>query len=299
MKHWIFHVVGLFFLGTTIPAFGAALDVAAGIPPVAFLVERIGGDHVRVETLIQPGQDPHTFEITPKQMQKLSRATLFLKVGMPFEEQVLEKLRAVRPELTVIDTARGIRKILLVQATTHDHSEAEEDHLRHHGDEDTHVWLSPPNVKIQAAQIAVAMQKADSGHAELFQKNLVKLQADLDAVHARNLKRLKPFAGRTFYVFHPAFGYFASCYGLKQAAIETGGKTPSTRQLRQIIQRAKTDGVKVIFLQPQFNPQNAQAVAQALGAKVTPLNDLSKDVIANLDELGVKIESALKQPPSN
>jgi zinc transport system substrate-binding protein len=272
--------------GLSHAAFGAALEVAAGIPPVAFLIERIGGERVRVETLIQPGQDPHTYEPTPKQVQALGRATLFFKVGLPFEEQVLEKLRAVRPGLTVIDTARGIRKIPL------DATEGE--HAHQQTAEDPHVWLSPPNVKRQAAEIAAALEKVDPGHADRYRANLSRLQAELDAVQAKNVKRLKPLAGRTFYVFHPAFGYFADCYGLKQAAIEVGGKTPSAKQLRQIVRQARSDGAKVIFLQPQFSPQNAEAVAQALGAKVVSLNDLSKDVIANLEELGAKVERALK-----
>jgi zinc transport system substrate-binding protein len=278
--------IGIFGIIFSAGAFGAALETAAGIPPAAFLVERIGGPHVRVETLIQPGQDPHSYELTPKQVQRLGRAVLYFKAGMPFEEQVLEKLRAVRPDLTVIDTARHIRRIPF-DAT----SEVES---HHDSAEDPHVWLSPLNVKRQAAEVAAALEQADPAHAEFFRANLKKLHRELDAVHAKNLKRLKPFVGRTFYVFHPAFGYFAECYGLKQAAIEAGGKPPSPRQLREMIHRAKSDRVKVIFLQPQFNPQNAQAVARALGVEVAPLDDLKGDVIANFDDMGKKIERALK-----
>jgi zinc transport system substrate-binding protein len=276
----------VFWGGISLPAFGAALEVAAGIPPAAFLVERVGGEHVRVETLIQPGQDPHTYELTPKQVQRLGRAALFFKVGLPFEDQVLTRLRAVRPDLAVIDTTRGIRKIPL--------SVTEGEHSHQHTAEDPHVWLSPLNAKNQAAEIAAALLKADPAHTESFRANLKKLQGELDTVHAMNLKRLKPFAGRTFYVFHPAFGYFAACYGLKQTAIEAGGKEPSFKQLRAMMQRAKADRIKVIFLQPQFNPRNAKAVAEALDAEVAPLDDLRKDLLGNLDNIGKKIERALK-----
>ncbi|MBN2580870.1 MAG: zinc ABC transporter substrate-binding protein [Pirellulales bacterium] len=282
--------------GSLLPsASAAALETAAGIPPVAFLVERIGGPHVRVVTLLQTGQDPHSFELTPKQVQRLGRAALFFKVGLPFEQQVLKKLRAAYPDLTVVDTARGIRKISL-DATSSAHCSAHDTTGSHpHAGEDPHVWLSPPNLKRQSAEIAAALEKADPERASLYRANLQKLQAELDAVHEKNVRRLKPFAGRTFYVFHPAFGYFAACYGLKQSAIETGGKAPSPRQLRQIIHHAKSDGAKVIFVQPQFNPRSAQAVAQALGANLAPLNDLSKNVVANLEDIGKKMEQALAQ----
>jgi len=271
------------------PTFTAALEVAAGIPPVAYVVERIGGKQVRVETLIRPGQDPHAFEPTPKQMRALGRTALFFKVGLPFEEQILERLLAQRPDLPVVDTARGIRRLPLASVRLGDHSA---DNTKHDA-VDPHVWLSPLNVKRQAAQVAAALQKIDPQHADLYRSNLFKLHADLDAAHAKNLKRLKPFAGRTFYVFHPAFAYFAECYGLKQAAIETGGKPPSAKQLRAIVHRAKSDAAKVLFLQPQFSPRSAQAVAEVLGAEVVPLNHLEKDVLVNFEDLGKKIEGAL------
>ena len=86
------------------------VEVFAGIPPVAYLVERIGGDRVHVEVFIQPGQDPHTFEPGPRQIQALGQAGLFFKVGLPFENQVLEKIRTTHPRLTVVDTTEGIEK---------------------------------------------------------------------------------------------------------------------------------------------------------------------------------------------
>jgi zinc transport system substrate-binding protein len=289
------------------------LEAAAGIPPVAYLVERIGGERVHVTTLIQPGQDPHTYELTPKQVQTLGRAAMFFKVGLPFENRVIEKLQAIRPGFQAIDTVRGIRKIPLIQSCGDDQSQEEEGDLQHahasvgmapgdhaereehlHGTEDLHVWLSPLNVKIQAAEIAAALEKADPDHADLYRANLSKLQTEIDAVHAKNLKRFKPLAGRTFYVFHPAFGYFADCYGLKQASIEAGERPPSAKELQMFVRRAKDDGAIVIFLQPQFNPRGSQNVAEVLGAEVVPLNDLGKDVIANLDDMGEKIEKALK-----
>jgi zinc transport system substrate-binding protein len=84
------------------------IEVFAGIPPVGYLVERIGGNRVHVDVLIQSGQDPHTFEPMPKQIQALGKAKMFFKAGMPFENQLLEKIRGVHPGLIVVDTAEGI-----------------------------------------------------------------------------------------------------------------------------------------------------------------------------------------------
>ena len=68
-------------------------------------------------------------------------------------------------------------------------------------------------------------------------------------------------------MFHPGFGYFADAYGLKQEAVEAGGRTPAAKQLRVLIEQARADGVKTIFVQPQFAPQSAQVVAEAIGGE--------------------------------
>ena len=82
----------------------------AGIPPLAYLVEQIGGEHVKVDVLVQPGQDPHTFEPTPQQVVALGRAAVFFKIDMPFEAVLLEKVREGNRRLAVVDATQGHRE---------------------------------------------------------------------------------------------------------------------------------------------------------------------------------------------
>lgn len=270
------------------------VEVFTGIPPVAYLVERIGGDRVHVDVLIQPGQDPHTFEPMPKQIQALARAKLFFKVGMPFENQLLEKILQAHPRLIVVDTAAGIEKRRLSPVHADD-ARLTDGHP--HDDSnglDPHVWLSPPLVKKQAANIATALEKIDPENAAFFKANLAQLYGELDAEDAKIRLALKPYAGQSFYVFHPAFGYFADCYHLKEEAIEAGGKQPAPKQLRQLIQKAKAEGVRVIFIQPQFDLHSAQSVADAIGGRIAPINDMEKNILANLQDIAGKLEKAFK-----
>ncbi len=95
------------------------------------------------------------------------------------------------------------------------------------------------------------------------------------------------------YVFHPAFGYFADAYGLIQVPIEIEGKEPGARQLSKLIDRAKKDRVKVIFVQPQFSARSAEAVAKAIGGVVVPIDDLGRDYLANLESIAAAIERGL------
>ncbi len=137
------------------------LPVFAGIPPLAYLVEQIGGDHVKVDVLVQPGQDPHTFEPTPQQILALSRAAIFFKIDMPFESVLLEKVLEGNRRLKVVDTTRGIKKRKMdapccEAAGGHDHAQETPG-----GEPDPHVWLSPPLLKIQAQNIAAALGEID------------------------------------------------------------------------------------------------------------------------------------------
>ena len=266
---------------------GGALRVFVSVPPHAYLVERIGGDQIEVEMLVPPGQDPHTFEPTPGQVVSLGRAAMFVQVGMPFERRLLARIAAGHDRLRVVDATAGIA-LRDGSCTFCDH-----DHHHGHGEPDPHVWLSPPLLKRQAATIAEALAEANPARAETYRRNLAVLEAELDAVDARIRAKLAPFRGRAFYVFHPAFGYFADAYGLRQEAVEVEGKAPTPRQLRALIQRARADGVEVLFVQPQFDPSAAEVVAEAIGGRVETLDDLAPELTANLERIAERIAASM------
>jgi zinc transport system substrate-binding protein len=293
-KSDLFRVAAAVLLLTATARAAEPLEVIAGVPPVAYLVERIGGEHVAVDVLLQPGQDPHTYEPTPKQVRSLARAKLFFRVGMPFEDRLIEKIQSAHENIAIVDTTSGITKRLAAPDEGHDHGGRGDEHHAE-ADYDPHVWLSPPNLRVQAENIAAALAKADAQHAADYRANQERLDADLAALDARIAARIKPFAGRIMFVFHPAFGYFADRYGLKQKAIQAGGKQPSLMQLQKLIHEAKAAKAKTVFVQPQFDPRSAAAVADAIGGKAVPLNDMSKDVFANLEEIAGKVEQGLRQ----
>jgi zinc transport system substrate-binding protein len=262
-----------------------ALQTFAGIPPVAYLVKRIGGAHVRVDVLAQPGQDPHIYEPTPRQVVRLSKASLFFKVGMPFEERLMERIASGGTGTRIVDTAAGIPR----RAP----SDADDEELG----ADPHIWLAPKKLKQMAVNIAAALATADPKHEQDFRANVAALDVELDALDRRLAVSLSPYRGQAFFVFHPAFGYFADAYGLRQESVEIEGKSPTPRQLVHLIEKARADGIKIIFLQPQFNQQMAAPIAQALGGAVMPMDDLAFDVVANLADVAEKIAAAERDHP--
>jgi len=253
------------------------LRIVTSTPPHAFVTNEIGGAFVKVQALIDNGQDPHTFTPTPKQIMNLDQAAILFTTGLPFERPLVRQIKDRNKQLLIVDLTKGV--------PTHN----DED-----GDLDPHIWLSPPLLKIQAATIAETLSGADPAHAEVYKRNLAGFITALQKVDQRIRTMLRPFAGRSFYVFHPAFSYFGAAYGLHQKAVEVGGGSPSPRQLAQLIQRAKADKVRIIFTQPQFDQRSAAVVAAAINGTVMSLDPMAYDVLKNFTKIARALEEALK-----
>jgi zinc transport system substrate-binding protein len=270
------------------------------ILPQAYFVKRIGGDHVDVSVLVGPGRSPATYEPTPKQITGLAKAKVFFRIGVPFENAIMQKIASAFKELKVVDTRQGIRRRKMKEPHGHGHAQdvehSDESHKHEHGsgEYDPHIWLDPLLVKVQAQTISRALCKLDPANANDYRRNLDEFLSDLDRTHGEISKTLAPVKGKEIFVFHPAYGYFTDRYGLTQIAVEMGGKEPSARQLATLIDSARDKGVKAIFVQPQFNRRNAQIIAGAVGAQVISLDPIARDYLNNLKEMAIKIRTALK-----
>jgi zinc transport system substrate-binding protein len=268
-----------------------SLDVFVSILPLSYLVERIGGEYVNVHVLVDPGKSPATFEPTPRQMVALAQADLYFAVGqLPFEKKLLAKIRESSSSFEIVIAAKDIKHRPMTSNREHP------DHDGHaHGLVDPHVWLSPPLLKIMAEVICESLEEKDSEHRPLYRANLNRLNANIDDIHERVATALEPYRGRTIFVFHPAFGYFTDTYGLRQAAIEIEGKSPSPRQIEEIIRLARVENVRIIFVQPQFDKRSAESVAEAIGGVVVHMDPLAKDIPANFENFAEKILKAFEQ----
>lgn len=294
MKKLIFLAVLTMLLTWTAGGY-AAVEVFVSIGPQKRLAESVGKELAHVEVLVKENQNPHSFEPTPRQVAALSQAKIWFTLGMEFEQQLVRKVRAVAPGLRIVDMAQHVEKLPMTAGEReHDHEGQTAGHDNRQSVVDPHVWLSPANLRVMAGTVADTLAGIDSPHAAAYTDNLKAAERELAELDQQISRRLAPFKGASFYVFHPSFGYFAKSYGLVQEPVEIGGKSPGPRQLSALVARAKADGVKVIFVQPQFDPKSAQAVAAAIGGEVVPLDALSENVTANLRAMAIKIEAALK-----
>jgi zinc transport system substrate-binding protein len=114
---------------------------------------------------------------------------------------------------------------------------------------------------------------------------------DLDAYLRSSFDGLK---GSSFMVFHPSWGTFAHTYGLNQVPIEVEGKNPKPAQLKALIEQARSNRIKVVFVQPQFSTKNARQISKAIGGRVVAVDPLALDWATNLRQVAEEFKHAFK-----
>ncbi len=279
------------------PADSPGVSVFVSILPQAYFVDRIGGPFVTTHVMVGPGESPASYDPPPRRMAELAGADLYFAIGVPMEAPILPHIRRSFPRVSIVDTRTGIGD---VDEPDSEGAESDDHHPteRHAADEhahgpDPHVWLDPMLAKTQAAVIADALARFDTTHAPIYLENLSVLSADLDSLDAEIRALLAPVRGAELVVFHPAFGYFAKAYGLKQVAIERGGLAPGPKYLAGVLQDARKRGVSAIFSQPQFSLSSTEAIAHEIGVEVRILDPLARDYMRNLRQMAVEIRDAL------
>jgi len=248
----------------------------AGIPPVAGFVREIGGDRVAVTSLLPPGADAHTWEPRPNQMRAAARASLFFSVGLPFEEAMRGRMTDLNPSLRTIRVDAGIRRIPMAAEEHAHHGETEPEGHVHEG-ADPHVWLSVREAPKMIEAIRAALVRVDPSGRAGYDARARRLRERVVGMDETFRTLLAGRRGSKILVYHPAWGYFCRDYGLVQIAVEVEGKEPKPAQMAHLIDEAREEGARVIFVQPQMSRRAADEVARAVGGRVVLLDPLDGD----------------------
>ncbi len=279
-----------------VPAVGFAepLRVFASVVPVHTFVEKIGGKHVDARVMVRPGFNPHTYDPTPQQISALAGAALYVRTGVPFEKAWMARIQSANPSMQMFDARDGIALRELEAHSDDVSGHDEEHHEEPDHEQDPHVWTSPALVKHIISRIRDKVTELAPAHAEDFARNHDAFVAELNALDLELRALLDPLPNREFMVFHPAWGYFADDYRLTQVPIEREGKEPGARALVALIDQAKRENIKVVFVQPQFDQRSARQVALAIGGVVVAVDPLAADYVDNLRRVGREFAQALQ-----
>lgn len=255
------------------------------LPPQKAIVEAVAGEWASVHVMVRPGQSPETYSPSVPQMAALAKADLYFGIGMPLERVILAKMERSMPQLQFVQTSD-----LIEAAHNHDHHAG-----CAHGDEDPHVWMDPVWMLEFVEQARTVLVELDPESADLFNANAADISQQLVELDASLRARFEPYAGRSFYVNHPSLGHFAERYGLAQRSIEHAGSAPSARQIAELVNTAKGEGVGAIFSQPEFGRSSADVLARALDVEVVELDILSGDYFSNMLDIADALEDSFKR----
>ena len=273
-------IARLLFLLVLIPAVLWAGDgritVAVSLQPYATLVKMLGGDRVNVVTLLPPGADPHNFEPKPAVIKAFSVAQVYFTDGSGLDKTWMPRFLGANKNVQVVDISKGIEWMK---------SEEEHGAHGHHHDEemDPHIWTSPTRMRFLAQNIFQELKKLDPKYVIDYVNRASMVQDELALVERQLNEAVisMPKDRRSFIVFHPTYGYLAKDFKLKQYTIEVNGKEPKPRDLANLVKVGRKNGVKTVFVQPQFSKRAAETIAKELGAVVVETDPLSADFIGN------------------
>ncbi|MFF3497993.1 metal ABC transporter solute-binding protein, Zn/Mn family [Streptomyces sp. NPDC003247] len=253
-------------------------DVVASFYPMAFLAEQIGGDHVEVSTLTEPGQEPHDLEISAKQRVTVEEAdaVLYLKDLQPSVDDTVAQ-SGVRTKIDAASLTTLEEHGTEVGGHADEHAEEEGDgHDHEEGGLDPHIWLDPVKYAEVADGVGAAFEKADPDHAADYKKNTAALVTKLNALNTKFETGLANTETKVFITTHAAFGYLAERYGLTEEAISglDPESEPSAARVKELQTMAKADGVTTVFYETLVSDKTAKTLAKDAGLKTDVLDPI-------------------------
>lgn len=259
--------------------------IAVTILPQKYFVQKIAGDLVDVQVLVPPGASPELYSLMPSQMTSLSGTLAWIGIGkVGFEEGWVDKIQESNPNLKYFDSSV---KADWIAGEEEEHG----DHVHLHG-VDPHIWSSPAEVKKIARESCKALVAVLPEYKTQFTENLAAFEKEIDILDAELKSTFDRLPSKKFLIFHPALTYLARDYGLEQIAMELDGKEPSPRHLKELAEMAKNENIKAIFVQKEFNMDNARQMAKEIGGEVIQVDPLNENWADELRSIAQKIAKA-------
>lgn len=261
-----------------------ARTVSVSILPQKYFIEKVAGDYVNVNVMVPPGMSPATCDLSTEQLKKLYDSDICFTIGyLPFELTHLYPVLSNRSDIRLINHSQGIE--LIDGSCGHLHSHTADGHSGEHEGVDPHIWLSPRYAREMASTILKTLSEQYPEQQEQFTRNYQSLLSEINTVAEQADSILSGKRHKSFLIYHPALTYFARDYGMEQISIEDEGKEPNPAHLKKIIDSAKAKDIRIIFIQNQFDIDNAKSIAKEIGATVIPIDPLSENWTAEMNQL--------------
>lgn len=261
------------------------VKVATSISVFADMLRQVGGGRVTVIGLIPPGADAHTYQPGPKDVKKLGDVRAVFLNGAGLEKSLKGVIENNTPAgAKTVDLSAGLTPIAFEQEAVGPEPSAKD---AEHEDEEganPHFWLDVQNAKRYVQRIRDTLVEVDPEGRAAYTANAERYLAELDATDAYIKQQIGtvPPAQRKLVTFHDAFPYFAKAYGLDLVGfvVRAPGRDPSARDIKELGDTIKREGVRTVFKEPQLNAKLLDRAAKDAGVRVDVLysDALTKDV---------------------
>ena len=265
MKHWKPAVIAALWSGAL---YAAPMPVVASFSILGDVAQQIGGERVAVQSLVGANQDAHAYNLTSSDIKKIREARLVLLNGLGLEKAELQ--RAVKQsKVASAEATAGIKPL----ATDEHHHEHDHGHDHDHGEFDPHVWNDPVLMQRYAANVAIALIKADPAGSRYYQQRFKDYQHVLNQLNNyanQQFGAVAP-AKRKVLTGHDSFAYLGKRYQVKFISPQgvSSEAEPSARQIAAIIRQIKAENVKAVFTENIKDGRMIARIAKETGVKVS------------------------------
>lgn len=246
------------------------LPVVASFSILGDLVKVVGGERVKVSTLVGPDADAHTFEPTPADAKTVLGARLLVINGLHYEPWAEKLAKSAGYKGATVIASNGIKP----RAMPAEEVPAKQDALDHHHDMDPHAWQDPRNVIIYVNNIAKSLSNLDPAGANSYYKNSASYIQELEALDANNQAQFAALSARQRQVItsHDAFGYFGARYQIQFLAPQgvSTESEPSAKEVARLIRQIKKDKIHAVFMENMSNSQLLAQITKDTGVTLGP-----------------------------
>jgi len=242
--------------------------ITVSIAPYKFFVEAIGGDDFTVNIMVPAGANPHIYEPLPKQIIKLRKSIGYISNGyLGFEVSWLQRFYEMNKTMKTLSLSKNIEPLSPDNGHEGDMDEGA----------DPHYWVSPKCAIVMASSVLDFLCELRPEGRSRYEAACKNLKGQIGELDKEATVLFSGVRGRAFMIFHPNLGYLARDYGLQEISVEYEGKEPSPSRMKELIDLARTEGIKTIFVQREYDTRNARAIAREIGGKVEIIDPLAED----------------------
>ncbi len=239
------------------------VNVTVSISPIKEFTELIGGDKVKVTSLIADNVEPHDVDLKPRDFEKLTKSELFIYNGLGMEdwlEQVKEQIS--EDKIKYVDTSENGNPI------------------KTDGKTDPHQWLSLKEAINQCNNIKNALEEVDPKNKTYYEENYEKVKTDFEELYNEYLPKFQSLEHKNFVTSHEAFGYLCRDFGLEQQALNDlfGEGELTAKKIEDLVKYCNDNGVTTIFSEEEDSQKEANTLAKEINGEVKPLYTLETKV---------------------